>query len=169
VTPRYLYNGETFETEQELVVRFLDDLRAAEDFGAEVLALWARVAREPSVRGGLQTICARERSHAELLARRLETLGGPRTADLGHGLKVAARERFASPEIPDVEKLRDFVARYPDVDAGVKPIRDVISQLVDDLETKALLATILDDEAASTRWMLATFKALSAARAPVVS
>jgi hypothetical protein len=169
VTPPYLYNGETFETEHELVVRFLDDLRAAEGFGAEVLALWAGVAREPSVRGGLQTICARERAHAELLARRLETLGGSCTADLSDGLKVAARERFASPEISDVEKLRDFVVRHPDVEAGVKPIRDVISQLADDLETKALLATILDDEIASMRWMLGTFKALSAARDPVVS
>jgi hypothetical protein len=169
VTSRYLYNGETFETERELVVRFLDDLRAAEGFGAEVLALWGRVAREPSIRGGLQKICSRERSHAELLAQRLEALGGTCTADLSEGLKVAARERFAAPEIPDVEKLRDVVMRYPDVEAGVKPIRDVISQLADDLETKALLATILDDEIASMRWMLGTFKALSPARAPVVS
>jgi len=153
----------TFPGERELVVRFLDDLRAAESFGGEVLALWADAARDPRVRGGLRMICARERSHGELLARRLEELGSAPAAELGTDLKQAASERLASKEIPDLEKLRDFVARYPDIDAAVKPIRDVIAQIEDDLETKALLATIVDDEIATVRWMTATFKKLAAA------
>jgi DNA-binding ferritin-like protein len=93
-----------------------------------------------------------------LLARRLEALGGSCTAELSPELKNAARERLASIEVSDVDKLRDFVVRYPDIDAGVKPIRDVIVQIDDDLETKALLTTILEDEVATLRWMLAMFR-----------
>lgn len=158
VTPQYSYNGETFETERALVLRFLDDFRAAERFGSEVLALWVGVAQDPVVRGGLHTICGRERSHAALLAQRLEALGGSCTAELSPELKNAARERLASIEVSDVDKLRDLVVRYPDIEAGVKPIRDVIVQIDDDLETRALLTTILEDEVATLRWMLATFR-----------
>ena len=81
-TKTYAYHGSIFTSERELVVRFLDDLRAAESFGSEVLALWAAATRDAVVNEGLQTICGRERSHGELLARRLEEIGGVPTAEL---------------------------------------------------------------------------------------
>jgi len=169
VTSEYSYNGEIFETERALVVRFLDDFRAAERFGSEVLVLWVGVTQDPVVRGGLHTICGRERSHAALLAQRLEALGGACTAELSPQLMNAARERLASIEVSDVDKLRDFVVRYPDIEAGVKPIRDVIAQIDDDLETKAMLTTILEDEVATLRWMLATFRRHTVPKEPAPS
>jgi hypothetical protein len=165
-TSQYSYNGEVFENERALLLRFLDDFSAAERFGSEVLALWVGVAQDPAVRGGLHTICGRERSHAALLAQRLEALGGSCTAELSPQLRNAARERLASIEVSDAEKLRDLVVRYPDVEAGVKPIRDVIAQIDDDVETKALLTTILEDEVATLRWMLAAFRLCSSPQDP---
>jgi len=157
----YRYHGATFASERQLIARFLDDLRAAESFGAEVVARWAAVTRDPLVRGGLRTVCARERSHGELLARRLEEIGGACTEELSVGLKEAASTRLASSDVPDLEKLRDFVARYPGADAAVKPLRDVILQIEDDLETRALLGTIADDEIQTQRWMATTFTRLT--------
>jgi hypothetical protein len=158
----YRYDGTTFASERQFVARFLDDLRAAESFGAEVVALWAAVASDPEVRGGLRAIYARERSHGEILARRIEELGGTCAAELGAGLKQAASAHLASVAVPDIEKLRDFVARYPDMNAAVKPIRDVILQIENDLETRALLGAIADDEIATQRWMATAFKRLAA-------
>jgi ferritin-like protein len=159
----YIYNGTTFATEREMVARFLDDFRAAESFGGEVLALWADAAREPIVRGGLRNICARERNHGQLLAERLQELGAECRADLSTHLKEAARARLASTAVSDLEKLEDFVARCPNIEAAVRPIREVVAQIEDDLETKALLNTILDDEIATLRWMAATCEELAAA------
>ena len=158
----YRYDGTTFASERRFVARFLDDLRAAESFGAEVVALWADVARDPEVRGGLRAICARERSHGEMLARRIEELGGTCAAEIGAGLKQVASAHLASVAVPDIEKLRDFVARYPDINAAAKPIRDAILQIEDDLETRALLGAIADDEIATQRWMATAFKRLAA-------
>jgi hypothetical protein len=158
----YRYNNETFASERAMVVRFLDDFRAAEAFGGEVLQRWVDVARDPLVRGGLRTICARERAHGQLLAARLRELGGECRADLPPAAKEQAQARLAASDVSDLEKLRDVVARYPDADAGVKPIREVIAQIEDDVETKTLLATILEDEIATLRWTIATCAALTA-------
>jgi hypothetical protein len=163
-TRTYSYNGGEFTSERALILRFLDDFRAAESFGACVLALWADVARHPMLRGGLRTICARERSHGELLQQRLQQLGGECTAELGPDLRRAAEQRLASAEVADVDKLKDVVARYPDIETAVKPIRDVIGQIEEDLETRALLSTILDDELATLRWMAASFCMLRGGR-----
>lgn len=154
----YTYGGDTFATEHEMVVRFLDDFRAAESFGATVLGLWADVARDPVIRGGLRTICAREQRHANLLADRLRELGAECRAELGRDLRDAARARLASVTISDLDKLDEMLARCADVDVAVKPIRDVLAQIEDDLETRELLRTILDEEIATLRWMGTTHR-----------
>src|SRR6266516_2573164 len=59
------------EPEREWVIRFLDDLRAAEAASAEVLAAWIAVCALDGLRGGLRVIAEREAAHAELLAERL--------------------------------------------------------------------------------------------------
>ncbi len=149
----YTYGGDTFRAEREMVVRFLDDFRAAESFGATVLGLWADVARDPVVRGGLRTLCAREQRHANLLADRLRQLGAECRAELGRDLQDAARARLASAKISDLDKLDEVLARCADVDVAVKPIRDVLAQIDDDLDTRELLRMILDEEIATLRWL----------------
>jgi len=162
----YTYHGSIFSSERALVVRFLDDLRAAESFGAEVLALWAAATSDAVVSEGLRTVCSRERSHGELLAGRLQEIGGVPTAELSFYLRRATSENLASAEILDLEKVRDFITRYPDSDLMAKPIRDVIDQIEEDLETKALLSAIADDEVATHRWMSETFERLAAPSEP---
>lgn len=156
----FVYRGAVLASERELLIRFLDDFRAAESFGATVLGLWADVATHPVVRGGLRTICAREARHGELLAERLQELGGECRAELDRDLREAARARLASTSVSDGEKLAEMVARYSDVDVAVQPMRDVLYQIEDDLETKALLQTILEEEIATLRWLKATSRDL---------
>jgi ferritin-like protein len=161
----YTYAGDTFATEREMIVRFLDDFRAAESFGATVIGLWEEVARNPVIRGGLRTIRAREQRHANLLADRLRELGAECRAELGRGLRDAARARLASAKVSDLEKLEEVSARLADVDVAVKPIRAVLAQIEDDLETRELLRTILDEEIATLRWMGRTRETLQGRRA----
>jgi hypothetical protein len=160
----YTYGGDTFSAEREMVVRFLDDFRAAESFGATVLALWAEVARDPLVRGGLRTLGAREQRHANLLADRLRELGAECRAELGRDLRDAARARLASTRISDLDKLEEMLARCADIDVAVKPIRDVLAQIEDDLETRELLRTILDEEIATLRWLATARRTLQSPR-----
>lgn len=152
----YTYDGESFPTERAMLTRFLDDYRAAERFGAIVLAEWVNVAQEPTIRRGLRTICAREQRHSELLADRLREIGGECRAELTKDLQDAARERLASPGLSDLEKLEGLFVCYADIETSVRPIRAVIAQIDQDLETKALLDRILDGEIATLRWLSAT-------------
>ena len=63
------------EPERDWVIRFLDDLHAAEAASAEVLAAWIAVCALDGLRGGLRVIAEREAAHAELLAERLGEMG----------------------------------------------------------------------------------------------
>ncbi len=161
---RYSYRGELLTTERHLVTRFLDDFRAAESAGATVLSGWAAVARDPSVRGGLRVLCARETRHGELLAQRLHELGAACHATLGPDLTDAAGTRLGSPRISDLEKLQELLVRHADVDMMLHPIRDVIVQIDEDQETRALLSAILEEEIVTLRWISATSRRLEASR-----
>lgn len=152
----YRYSGETFPTERDMLVRFLDDYRAAEAFGAVILTEWAGVAQEPVIRGGLRTISAREHRHSEMLADRLHEIGGACRAEVSDDLKEAARARLAARGPSDLEKLEGLLARYADIETAVQPIRAVMAQIDEDLETKAILGTILDEEIATLRWLSTT-------------
>jgi hypothetical protein len=161
---RYRYRGEAVSTERELVTRFLDDFQAAEAAGAAVLSRWAAVARDPLVRGGLRALCARETRHGELLGQRLRELGAVCRATLDRDLTEAADTRLGSPETSDLEKLRALLACHADVDTMLGPIRDVIAQIDEDQETRALLAVILEEEVATLRWISATCRLLETRR-----
>jgi hypothetical protein len=150
----------TFPTEREMVLQFVDEFRAGETFGGEVFALWYAVSPDPRVRGGLQVIREREAMHGKLLGARIVALGGKCQASLPEKFQTSARSRLGSPTVSDADKLADFVKRLPDVDAAVAPIRDVIAQIEDDCETRALLESILEDEMATVRWFHATVAAL---------
>jgi hypothetical protein len=160
----YEYAGEAFASEREMLVRFLDDFRAAEVAGAAVLAVWGAIAQDPVVRGGLRAIAHRERRHGDLLAERLREIGGECRAALDPGLAEAAHERLASTTLSDAEKLAGLVACHADIDTALRPMRAVIARIAEDQETKALLSAIVDEEVLTLRWIASTGRRLAAGR-----
>jgi DNA-binding ferritin-like protein len=139
----------------EHVVRFLDDLRAAEAASTEVVLAWVQVCLHDGLRGGLRTIAEREATHAELLAERLRELGAPCSAALAEPVRTAALARFGSAEVSDDEKLALVLARYPDEAAVTRPITEVLEQLDHDLETRELLRLVAEGEGATLAWLRA--------------
>lgn len=156
----YQVRDQSFASEREMVLHFLDQFRAGETFGGEVFALWYAVSPDPRVRGGLQVVREREAMHGKLLGARIVALGGKCQASLPDKFQTAARARLGSPTVSDADKLADFVRRLPDVEAAVAPIRAVLAQIEEDCETRALLESILEDEMATVRWFHATAAAL---------
>jgi len=152
--PRKVYRvrDRTFASEREMLLHFLDEFRAGETFGGEVFGLWSAVASDPRVRGGIEVVREREAMHGRLLGARVTALGGQARASLPEKFQLAARARLASRDVSDAEKVADFVRRLPDVEGAVAPIRQVIRQIEDDLETRALLENVLEDEVATVRW-----------------
>lgn len=142
-------------TLHERVVRFLDDLRAAEAASADVLKAWIAVCTHDELRGGLRVIAEREAGHAELLAGRLRELGGPCTATLAEPVLAAALERFGSLAVADEEKLAQVLARYPDDSAVNRPITHLVEELEHDPETQELLRLIAEGEGSTFAWLRA--------------
>jgi len=139
----------------ESVLRFLDDLRAAETAGAEVLSAWIAVCGLDGLRGGLRAIGEREAAHAELLEERLRELGATCTAAVAETVRTAALACFGSPAMGDEEKLALFLARYPDDAAATEPILAVCRELAGDPETQELLRLIAEGEGATVAWLRA--------------
>jgi hypothetical protein len=138
------------------IARFLDDLRAAEAAGAEVLLAWIAVCTHDGLRGGLRTIAEREAAHAELLDERLRELGVPCTATLSDAVRNSALERYGSATVSDEHKLDLVLARYPDDASATRPIHAVIDDLRDDdPETRELLRLVADGETATIAWLRA--------------
>lgn len=135
------------------ILGFLDRLRALESAGELAFGAWIRTCEDDRLRGGLRTIQLREAGHARLLGDRMEALGG----SIGDGaLDGRAREtidRLASEAIPDHEKLRDLLSRYPDVEAALAPIHEMADRLGPDHETRALLETIAADERSTLEFL----------------
>lgn len=139
----------------EHVVRFLDDLRAAETAASEVIAAWIDVCGLEGLRGGLRAIGEREAGHATLLADRVRELGGVCTAMVAEPVRAAALSRFGSSAVGDDEKLRALAYRYPDDAVATSPIHRILEELGDDAETRELLRLIADAEAATVAWLRA--------------
>lgn len=145
---------------RELVLRFLDNLRAAETASRDVLAAWIAVCALDGLRGGLRAIAEREAGHATLLADRVRELGGVCTAEVAEPVRTAAMARFGSPAVSDEEKLGLVVARYPDDGAATRPIGRILAELAEDPETHELLRLVADGEAATIAWLRAYHTAL---------
>jgi glycine cleavage system pyridoxal-binding protein P len=152
------------DVEREWIVRFLDDLRAAETAAAEVLAAWVAVCRLDGLRGGLRAIAERETAHAELLAERLHEMGAGCTAALDDGMRNAALTRFGSETVADEEKLAQLLARYPDDEAATRPIIGVLEHLDHDLETREILRLVAEGEGATVAWLRAYHEGLARQR-----
>lgn len=148
----YHVRGKTFTSEHDMLVHFLDEFRAGEAFGGVIFSLWTDVAQDPCIRGGLRAVCEREAMHGRVLAARLSEIGAQPTASLPEKFREAARTRLGSAHVSDADKVADFLKQIPSEDTAVGPIREVIDQIEDDVETRALLESILEDELATIRW-----------------
>lgn len=137
------------------VLRFLDDLRAAEAAGATVFEAWAAVCAADALRGGLRTIAEREAGNATLLADRLGELGVPCEAAVRDSLRFAALARFGAAEVSDDDKLGLLLARYDDDHAVGRPIARVLDELDPDLETREILRLVAAGEQATIAWLRA--------------
>ncbi len=141
--------------ERELVVRFVDALRAAETASAEVVEAWSGCCDLPALRGGLATIAAREAAHAQLLADRLRELGAVPRVTLGADVLGDALACYGAPAVSDTDKLDRVLARYGDDDAPALPLATVMELLRDDVETREMLGLIADAERATVGWLRA--------------
>lgn len=139
----------------EWVIRFLDDLRAAEAASAEVFAAWIVVCELDGLRGGLRVIAEREGAHAELLAERLGEMGATPAAQLAESMRAPALEQFGSTRLSDEQKLALVLARYPDDSSATRPLTDVLERLEGDPETKEILRLVAEGEAATVAWLRA--------------
>ncbi len=141
---------------RERVVHFLDQFRAGEALGEASLGAWIAVCTDAELRGALRTVQAREASHARLLAERIKELGGAPRFEIDDATHERVMQGSASTERSDADKVRAFVARFPDPDRALAPILAVADHLDDDPETRALLRAIAEDERATLAFFHAT-------------
>ncbi len=148
---------------REETIRFLDQFRAGESLGETSLGAWIEVSDTACLRGGLRTVQMREAMHARLLEQRIKELGGTPSAEVPEAIYNAAMEQSASRTRSDAEKVKDFVARFPDIDAALKPINDLADRLDGDPETQSLLRTVAQDERSSLEFLAEACQLLNSA------
>jgi hypothetical protein len=136
----------------EEVLGFLDQFRAGEVLGEASAGAWIAVCQTDCVRGGLRTVQMREGIHARLLEERIKELGGTPQHELPEEIQSAAMNDAGDPDKSDALKLKEFVARIPDVDLALAPIHDLAARLGHDPETQSLLRTIAQDERSTLEW-----------------
>jgi len=156
----YICQGKTYHNERDMVVALLDNFRAGEAFGAELLQAWVSVCQLPALRGGLRTVVEREAWHARVLAQRLRELDSPCEAQFAPATRQATVQRMGAAEISDVDKLREIAAFVTEPSDPVCELRSAAEQIEEDQETRALLLTLLDDEDATVRWLRLSYRHL---------
>jgi len=143
--------------ERARVIELLDAFQAAERAGAEAVGRWIAACADPRLRGGLRVIRARDARHASLAEARLRALGGVPAARPSREL-AALCGVVADPGVSDRSKLAMLVGRLPGPDDA--PLGAIVEDADGDAETQALLATIIDEERASLRWLRGIREAL---------
>lgn len=136
--------------ERARVIELLDAFQAAERAGAEAVGRWIAACADPRLRGGLRVIRARDARHASLAEARLRALGGVPAARPSREL-AALCGVVADPGVSDRSKLAMLIGRLPGPDDA--PLGAIVEDADGDAETQALLATIIDEERASLRWL----------------
>ncbi len=135
------------------LIEFLDGFRAAEALGEASLGAWIAVSDSAGVRGGLRTVQMREGMHARLLEQRIKELGGALRAEIPEDVYAQVMRSQADPGRSDVQKLAEFVERFPDIDAALRPILAMADRLEHDPETQSLLRTIAQDERSTLEFL----------------
>ena len=116
---------------------------------------------DEAVKGGLRTVQAREAAHARLMKARLRELGESSKSEIPQERHENEIPFFSSSEHSDEEKLKVLSDLFGDGEEFLRPVTDVINQITDDLQTKELLRTILDDERESVDWIQGMYKTMS--------
>lgn len=155
------FQGKNNPTERDRIVHLLDTYSTTEGFVAQYLPKWIDVSPNETVKGGLRTVQAREAAHARLMKARLHELGESSKAKIPEERREKEIPFFASSEHSDEEKLKVLVDLFGDGEEFLKPVTELINKITDDLQTKELLRTILDDERESVGWIQEMHEALS--------
>lgn len=155
------YQGKDHPTERDRIVHLLQMYRSTENFNAHFLPMWAQVSPDEGLKGGLRIVQAREGVHARLMRERLRELGETTFVEVPQERHERDVPFFASPERSDVEKLHVLVHLFDDVDHYFKPITDLIDDIREDLQTREMLRTILDDEYATVKWFDQMYRSLT--------
>lgn len=155
------YQGGANPTERDLIVHLLDNYSTTEGFVAQYLPKWIEVSPSESVKGGLRTVQAREAAHARLMKARLKELGEKVTAEIPQQRRDNEIPFFSSVEHSDKDKLKVLVDLFGDGEEFLKPVSEVMESITEDLQTKELLRTILDDERESVSWIQGMYQSLS--------
>lgn len=138
---------------REELIAFLDQFRAGEALGEASTAAWAEVSDTECLRGGLRVVARREGMHAELLGQRIGELGGEPSFEIPEAGREQVIAQVRDPDKGDAEKVLEFVQRFPDCEAALKPIYDIADRLDDDPETQSLLRSIAQDERATLEFL----------------
>jgi bacterioferritin (cytochrome b1) len=152
----YVYNGQNYGSEREMLLALLENFRAGEVGGEKSLRAWCAACQIPALRGGLRTIVEREASHARVLAQRLQEIGGQCPAQV----QETSRETTL-PDVSDADKLRELLGYLSGSSDPVAELRRTVLQVEEDQESRALLLTMLDDEDATVRWLRETCRDLT--------
>jgi hypothetical protein len=134
---------------RERVISFLDQFRAGEALGELSLGAWIAVCKDTALRGALRIVATREGSHARLLLERIKELGGAPRFEISDAIYNQVMAGSASTDATDADKVRAFVARFPDPVKALAPIHAIADHLDDDPETQSLLRAIAQDERAT--------------------
>jgi len=84
--------------------------------------------------------------HARLLEARMKELGATPSFEIPEAIYERTMEGAGDEDKSDPEKVLEFVQRFPDIDAALRPIFEMADKLDDDPETQFLLRTIAQDE-----------------------
>ena len=158
-TQTYTYKDKQFTSEPDMVLYLLDEYRCIEGFAARYLGAWKAVAQEDCVRGGLRTVCGREQLHADLLEARLRELGGTPQCTVP-AERLADLSTIARQPIVTATSWAKIAARLQQPEKVVQFLTQAIAQIDTDRDTRELLATILDDERATIKWVLESWETL---------
>jgi hypothetical protein len=156
--------GMIYGTEREAIIRLIDVLQAEESAAGLALASWARVCKNPSLRGGLSVIAERESFHGRVFAARMQALGMECRAAIGPERGREYRSCLADPAISDEVKLARLHDSVGDAETLIAPIQAFAERITHDLETKEALRLYCDDEISSGRWLCEMCDRLSVPR-----
>lgn len=154
--------GQTYASEREAVVKFLEAASAAETNGGDAVRGWLKVCTTDCIRGGLKMVAERESYHGRVLEQRLKELGGEmpdrNTEEFRKNLAY-----ISDPKTTDMQKLHRGVTRFPNPEETIRPLFEFAASLKEDVQTKEIVRLFAEDELSTLKWQHALCTALTAA------